>query len=254
MALFPQLLLFFLSALPYQHLARGDTCRDCFIQSRAAYYPDSDTQGTESGACEYGTFGATLNGGDVSAASKLYRNGVGCGACYQVRCINAKFCSNNGVTIVITDLGASGDTDFILSQHAFARMGQNADAGTSLLALGFIGIEYQRVSCSYTNRNIAFKIDQSSNYPYYFAFQIWYLQGNKDIIAVQLCETEKLTCKLLERSHGAVWAVASPPSGTLSVRMLLSGSDDGDESWVVPPNNIPQNWTSGVIYDSGIQV
>ncbi|KAG6496111.1 hypothetical protein ZIOFF_043959 [Zingiber officinale] len=246
MALFPQLLLFFLSALPYQHLARGDTCRDCFIQSRAAYYPDSDTQGTESGACEYGTFGATLNGGDVSAASKLYRN----------------------------DLGASGDTDFILSQHAFARMGQNADAGTSLLSLGFIGIEYRssavtleynqepglkhychfRVSCSYTNRNIAFKIDESSNYPYYFAFQIWYLQGNKDIIAVQLCETEKLTCKLLERSHGAVWAVASPPSGTLSVRMLLSGSDDGDESWVVPPNNIPQNWTSGVIYDSGIQV
>lgn len=153
-----------------------------------------------------------------------------------MRCINAKFCSNNGVTIVITDLGASGDTDFILSQHAFARMGQNADAGTSLLSLGFIGIEYRRyvmllrdnvfavficifflptpiwcssavtleyhqepglkhychfrVSCSYTNKNIAFKIDQSSNYPSYFAFQIWYLQGNKDIIAVQLCEVK----------------------------------------------------------------
>lgn len=25
----------------------------------------------------------------------------------------------------------------------------------------------------------------------------------------------------------------------------LSGGDDGDETWVVPPNNIPQNWTSG---------
>jgi hypothetical protein len=36
------------------------------------------------GACEYGAFGATLNNGDVSASASLYRNGVGCGACYQV--------------------------------------------------------------------------------------------------------------------------------------------------------------------------
>lgn len=69
-----------------------------------------------------------------------------------------------------------------------------------------------------------------------------------------LLQTENLTCKLLERSHGAVWAVASPPRGPLSVRMLLSGGDDGDETWVVPPNSIPQNWTAGDIYDSGIQV
>ncbi|XP_074587916.1 expansin-like B1 [Curcuma longa] len=240
--------------LLFRSTATADTCIDCFTQSTAAYYPNSDQQGTETGACEYGQLGATLNGGDVSAASKLYRNGVGCGACYQVRCTDPAHCSNNGVTIVITDSGASGNTDFILSQRAFAKMGQDADAGASLLSRGVVGVEYRRVSCSYPSRNITFRIDQSSNNPYYFAFQMWYQQGNKDVTAVQLCETENLTCKILERSHGAVWATASPPRGRLSVRMLLSGGDDGDETWVVPPNDIPEDWTAGSTYDSGAQV
>nr|CAD1818538.1 unnamed protein product [Ananas comosus var. bracteatus] len=273
------LLVLLLPALLFLPMAMADSCSDCFVQSRAAYYPNSDQEGTESempfyttssdlsmlfyfdetsaGACEYGAYGATLNGGDVSAASNLYRNGVGCGACYQVRCTNSDLCSTDGVTIVITDSGSSDNTDFILSQHAFAKMGQTPDAGASLLALGAVGIEYQRVPCSYPQKNITIKIDNSSNFPYYLAFQIWYQQGDKDITAVQLCETVNLTCKLLDRSQGAVWAVVSPPTGPLSVRMLLSGNDDDDdddETWVVPTNTIPQNWTAGAIYDSGVQV
>ncbi|XP_020577846.1 expansin-like B1 [Phalaenopsis equestris] len=172
--------------------------------------------------------------------------------------MNLNYCSDNGVTIVITDSGSSGGTDFILSQHAFAGMGQTVDAGKSLLNLGWVDIEYRRVSCSYPNKNITIKIDESSNFPDYLAFVIEYQQGIKDIIAVQLCETVSLTCKLLDRSHGTVWAVVSPPTGPLSIKMLLSGDsindDDDNDSWVAPVNNIPVNWTPGTSYDSGIQI
>ncbi|KAJ8499573.1 hypothetical protein OPV22_010125 [Ensete ventricosum] len=51
---------------------------------------------------------------------------------HQVRCTDANRCSNDGVTVTITDSGARGGADFILSQHAFARMGQIADAGAPL--------------------------------------------------------------------------------------------------------------------------
>ncbi|PKA53275.1 Expansin-like B1 [Apostasia shenzhenica] len=241
--------------IPLLHQFSSETAAaTTFTRSRAAYYPNSSENGTAAGACGYGSYGSTINGGDVSAASDLYRSGVGCGACYQVRCVNSNYCSDNGVTIVITDSGASGGTDFILSQHAFARMGQTTDAGKSLLDLGFVDIDYRRVVCNYPNKNITVKIDESSNYPNYLAFVIEYQQGTQDIIAVQLCETVSLTCKLLDRSHGAVWAVVSPPSGPLSVRMLLGGDGDGEESWVVPANNIPASWSAGASYDTGIQL
>ncbi|KAF3449503.1 hypothetical protein FNV43_RR10231 [Rhamnella rubrinervis] len=226
---------------------------DCFIQSRAAHYPNSAEQGSEIGACGFGSFGATINGGDVSAVSALYRGGVGCGACYQVRCTNSAYCSSKGVTVVITDQGSSDRTDFVLSQRAFGRMAQTTNGAAALLSLGVVDIEYRRVSCSYPNKNITIKIDEHSNHPHYFAFVIWYQQGMKDITAVQLCETQNFVCKLLERSHGAVWTTITPPSGPLQVRMLFS-DDDGDETWVAPVNNIPENWKAGETYDSGVQV
>ncbi|KAI7987147.1 Expansin-like B1 [Camellia lanceoleosa] len=235
-----------------QTLGDAATCSDCFTHSRAAYYPNSDEQGTETGACGFGTFGATLNGGDVSAASDLYRAGLGCGACYQVRCTNSNYCSDKGVNVVITDNGSSDRTDFILSRKAFGEMAQTTDAASSLLALGVVDIEYRRVSCSYPGKNMTIKIDENSNYPNYLAFVIWYQQGKQDITAVQLCETQNYVCKLLDRSYGAVFSTTSPPSGPLSLRMLFS--DDDGENWVIPVNNIPQDWKPGNTYDSGVQV
>uniref|UniRef100_A0A2P2PS19 Expansin-like B1 n=1 Tax=Rhizophora mucronata TaxID=61149 RepID=A0A2P2PS19_RHIMU len=241
------------SLLCLQKLADAATCSDCFSSSRAAYYPNSSENGTDKGACGFGSFGATINDGDVSAASDLYRNGVGCGACYQVRCTNSSYCTDKGVTVVITDQGSSANTDFILSRHAFVKMAQTSEAATSLLALGIVDIEYRRVSCSYPYKNITIKIDENSNYPYYLAFVIWYQQGKRDVTAVQLCETQNFVCKLLDRSYGAVWTTTTPPSGPLSLRMLFS-DDNGDETWVVPVKNIPSDWKAGETYDTGVQV
>ncbi|KAF5191529.1 Expansin-like b1 [Thalictrum thalictroides] len=164
------------------------------------------------------------------------------------------YCSDKGVTVVVTDSGSGHNTDFILSRRAYAKMAQTTYAAELLLALGVVEVEYRRVPCSYPSNNITFKIDENSSNPHYLAFVIWYQQGKKDVTAVQLCETTNLSCKLLDRSYGAVWTVVTPPRGPLSIRMLLSDIDDGEETWVVPINDIPQNWKAGDIYDSGIQV
>lgn len=61
-------------------------------------------------------------------------------------------------------------------------------------------------------------------------------------------------CKLLDRSYGAVWTTTSPPSGPLSLRMLLGDEEEGQEQWIIPINNIPQDWKAGEKYDLGVQV
>nr|QDM54902.1 expansin-like B1 [Luffa aegyptiaca] len=244
---------FVITLIFMQRLSECATCSDCFTRSRAAHYPNSEEQGTDHGACGYGSFGATINGGDVATASDLYRNGVGCGACYQVRCIDSELCSEEGKMVVITDQGSGAGTDFIMSRRAYAGLAQTADAAASLFALGVIDIEYKRVDCSYPNKNITVKIDENSDAPHYLAFVIRFQQGKNDITAVQLCETKNFVCKLLDRSYGTVWTTASPPRGPLSLRMLLT-NEDGDEQWIVPINNIPRDWKAGDIYDTGVQV
>ncbi|KGN60430.1 expansin-like B1 [Cucumis sativus] len=249
---FSSVFAFVITLLLMQRLFESATCNDCFTRSRAAHYPNSEEQGTDHGACGYGTFGATINDGDVATASDLYRNGLGCGACYQIRCIDSELCSEKGTMVVITDQG-SGPGDFIMSRRAYAGLAQTPYAAVSLMALGVIDIEYKRVACSYPNKNITIKIDENSNAPHYLAFVIRFQQGKNDITAVQLCETKNFVCKLLDRSYGTVWTTASPPRGPLSLRMLLT-NEEGDEQWIVPINDIPRDWKAGDIYDTGVQV
>ncbi|TYG77628.1 hypothetical protein E1A91_D03G189500v1 [Gossypium mustelinum] len=94
-------------------------CAQDYVKSRATYYGSPDCLGTPRGACGYGEFGRTVNDANVAGVSyRLYKNGTGCGTCYQVRCTNPQLCTDNGVNIVVTDYGEGDNTDFILSPRA----------------------------------------------------------------------------------------------------------------------------------------
>lgn len=96
------------------------------------------------GACGYGDFGRSINGGDVGAVAKLYKGGSGCGGCYQVRCTHPKLCSSDGVKIVVTDHGEGDGTDFILSPGAYVKLAAQPSMAAELIAHGVIDIEYKR--------------------------------------------------------------------------------------------------------------
>ncbi|XP_057725919.1 expansin-like B1 isoform X3 [Arachis stenosperma] len=204
------------------------------------------------GACGFGEYGRTVNDGSVAAVSRLWRNGTGCGACYQARCKLEQYCDEEGTYVVVTDYGEGDRTDFVLSPRAYKKLGRNDEAAAELFKYGVVDIEYRRVPCRYEGYNIVFKVHERSKNPEYFAVVILYVNGAYDVTAVQLWQEDCQEWTEMRRVYGAVFDYANPPSGEINLRFQVSGS--AGIYWVQSQNAIPSDWTAGAAYDSQVQL
>ncbi|XP_059441340.1 expansin-like B1 [Corylus avellana] len=234
-------------------LPAPSTSQDTFTRSRATYYGSPDCYGTPSGACGFGEFGRTVNDGSVAGVSRLYRNGTGCGACYQVRCTTPEYCSDEGVKIVVSDYGEGDTTDFILSPRAFVRLAR-ANVAKELLAYGVIDVEYRRVSCQYSGHNLMVKVHENSRFPHYLALLVIYVAGQNDITAVELWQEDSQQWRGMRRAYGAVWDMANAPTGSGSIKLRFQVCGSAGTKWVQSRNGLPGDWKPGVAYDSAIQL
>lgn len=103
----------------------------------------------------------------------------------QVRCLVAELCDSNGAYLVATDQGYGDNTDFIMSQRAFLKLGRDDNASQELKKYGTLDIEYKRVPCTYTG-NVLFYIKETSSNPGYFALVILNVNGIHDVTAVEM--------------------------------------------------------------------
>ncbi|KAL9448639.1 hypothetical protein AB3S75_016011 [Citrus x aurantiifolia] len=222
-----------------------------FTYSRATYYGSPDCLGTATGACGFGEYGRTVNDANVAGVSRLWKNGTGCGACYQVRCKVPQLCTDYGVYVVVTDYGEGDKTDFILSPRAYGRMAL-PDKSAELYSYGVVNVEFQRVPCWYKGYNLQFKVHENSRYPHYLAIAILYVAGQNDVLAVEIWQADCREWVAMRRAFGAVFDISSPPEGAISLRFQVSGS--AGLTWVVANNAIPSDWKAGVAYESEIQL
>ncbi|XP_057769158.1 expansin-like A2 [Salvia miltiorrhiza] len=225
-------------------------CDRCVRQSKVAFF--SKAQALQSGACGYGSLAIGFNDGRIAAAApSIYKDGAACGACFQIRCNNEKICSKEGTTVTVTDRSPDNATDFVLSSRAFTAMAKQG-MGQELLKLGIANVEYRRVPCDYKNKNLAVRVEESSQKPHYLAIKLLYQGGQTEIVAIDIAKVGSANWNFMSRNYGAVWDTSRVPEGSLQLRFVVTAGYDG--KWYWAKSVLSSDWTKGAIYDSGIQI
>nr|AVG44230.1 EXPB3-1 [Boehmeria nivea] len=220
----------------------------------ATWYGEANGAGSDGGACGYqgaveqSPFNKMVSAGGPS----LYGSGKGCGACYEVKCTSNsnKACSENPVTVVITDEcpGCTNEAShFDLSGTAFGAMAISGQEG-QLRNAGVLQIQYRRVQCNYKAMTITFKVDPGSN-SNYFAALVEFENGDGNVGGADLKQAlDSDTWLPMQQSWGAVWKLDTGATLRAPFSIRLKSGQSG--STIVANNVIPAGWQAGQTYRS----
>uniref|UniRef100_A0A7N0U9H3 Uncharacterized protein n=1 Tax=Kalanchoe fedtschenkoi TaxID=63787 RepID=A0A7N0U9H3_KALFE len=219
----------------------------------ATWYGSPDGAGSDGGACGYGDavskppFSSLITG----IGPSLYDSGKECGACYEVKCTEHKACSGKPVRVVITDFCpggpcASESAHFDLSGTAFGAMAVPG-LEDELRNAGVLTIRYARVACDYSGKTVAFHVDAGSN-PNYMAVVVEYEEGDGDLAAVHLKESDGGEWREMQQSWGAVWKLDAGSELQPPLSIQLTSGYSGET--LVARNVIPSGWKPGATYRS----
>ncbi|KAG0587323.1 hypothetical protein KC19_2G156100 [Ceratodon purpureus] len=236
---------------------------EAWVYGHGTWYGDPYGEGSSGGNCGYTKLAGTPYGPKIVAGSPaIYANGLGCGQCYQIKCLDSKYgprlCNSWGTQVVVTDFCpggtycSSGQKAFDFSGAALNAMALPGKDG-QLRNRGLYNVLYKRVPCKYKGQNIAFRVDPGSS-PYWLSVLIKYVGGPGDIGAVYIKMANSYRFMPMKQAWGANWMLQNydgkPFKGPMDIKIVsrLNGHS------VVAKGVIPGYFRPGTTYTSRVQM
>ncbi|CAN6283968.1 unnamed protein product [Urochloa humidicola] len=183
----------------------------------------------------------------------IFKDGKGCGSCYQIRCLksNHPACSGVPQTVVITDMNyyPVAKYHFDLSGTAFGAMA-NPGLNDKLRHAGIIDMQFRRIPCNFPGLTINFVVQHGSN-PMYLAVLVEFEDKDGDVVQVDIMQHDSGYWEPMHESWGSIWRIDPnrPLKGPYSLRITNESGRKLVAKDIIPDNYIPDtNYRSYVQY------